>query len=72
MGYKRVDIEQARKLWNKGENIYILPAREGDPIHEITVHTNKRVHSSFDYFVKLYREKARAKLRYYIRREAEV
>lgn len=75
--YDRVQIKEARKLWEQGEKIYCLPIYSKsdfeldengdlmDGIH-LSVFTSKEKDNSFDEFVKTYKSVSRNNMRYYI------
>lgn len=68
--YERVNINEARKLWNQGKKIYCFPiySRTDDIIDGIyiSVFTSKEKDNSFDEFVNSYKAVSRYNMRYYI------
>lgn len=68
--YDRVTINEARKLWEEGENIYCFPIYSNnddvvDGIY-ISMFTNKEKDNSFDEYVNMYKSVSRNNMRYYI------
>ena len=69
MEYTRITLKEARKLWDNGEKIYLLPSIEGDPIFLIWVYVDKAEHKEFDKFVSDYKRLTGGRaMRYYIER----
>lgn len=71
---KRVTLEEARKLFDLGVVIYLLPSRtEYVPGIKISVCTHKLKDKDFEDFVKNYKAVSSNKMRYYVdEKEVEV